>query len=557
MEGYRVWVLALASLLVLGASALVVTSTLGAAGSPSPAASTPVTPAASCILDESNTPLGWVAGATATISYTLTNCEGGHSLVLYSFTAIYSWGGSITILGNRSLGYPPGSTTYTASVLLPATPGSYSIAFTVLYNDTRLMLTLDDQTWTDTVAFTVDSVMSTSGTSASPSAGDVPLTVAFNGDVSGGTSPYAFAWTFGDGTSSTQQSPSHAYTTTGTFSATFTATDVFGQAVSQTLGVTVNPAVKASASASVTSGVAPLTVSFTGSGSSGTPPYAYSWSFGDGGTGSVASPSHTYTGAGTYTAVLTVTDAGGGSASATPLTITVSGAPAALSASSKANVTSGLAPLSVAFTGSASGGVAPYTYSWNFGDGTTSTTQSPDHTFATAGTYSVVLTVKDSTGAQAVAPTLSISVTSAVGALAATASASVTSGTAPLAVTFTGSATGGTAPYTYSWNFGDGTTSTLQSPSHTYTGAGTYTADLTVTDAASHTAQSVVTITVHTGAGTTGGSSHSTPIPGYVWGAIGAVVAVAVVGVVVYLMVRHRGKAVPTAPSVPGGAPHP
>jgi PKD repeat protein len=82
--------------------------------------------------------------------------------------------------------------------------------------------------------------------------------------------------------------------------------------------------------------------------------------------------------------------------------------------------------------------------------------------------------------------------------LTAATTASPTTGNAPLSVAFTGSATGGTAPYSYSWDFGDGSTSTTQNPSHTYSTAGTYTATLTVTDGSSpaKTATSSVTVTV-------------------------------------------------------------
>lgn len=84
--------------------------------------------------------------------------------------------------------------------------------------------------------------------------------------------------------------------------------------------------------------------------------------------------------------------------------------PAPLAASASANPGHGTAPLAVAFTATASGGVPPYTYRWEFGDGGTSTLQNPTHTYASAGTYSAQLTVTDSEG-QAVTRTASVTVT--------------------------------------------------------------------------------------------------------------------------------------------------
>jgi PKD repeat protein len=102
--------------------------------------------------------------------------------------------------------------------------------------------------------------------------------------------------------------------------------------------------------------------------------------------------------------------------------------------------------------------------------------------------------------------------------LSATAGASPTTGNAPLSVSFTGSATGGTAPYTYSWNFGDGSTSTSQNPSHTYSSAGTYKATLTVTDSASpaNTATSSVTVTVSTVGNPLAATASATPTSGQI-----------------------------------------
>ena len=72
----------------------------------------------------------------------------------------------------------------------------------------------------------------------------------------------------------------------------------------------------------------------------------------------------------------------------------------ALSAVATADATSGHPPLTVNFTGSAVGGPAPYTYVWDFGDGSPrSSEQNPSYTYASTGTFAVRLTVQDSTGA--------------------------------------------------------------------------------------------------------------------------------------------------------------
>jgi PKD repeat protein len=171
-----------------------------------------------------------------------------------------------------------------------------------------------------------------------------------------------------------------------------------------------------------------------------------------------------------------------------------------LTATASASPTSGNSPLGVNFTGSATGGASPYSYSWNFGDGSaTSTAQNPSHTYNTAGTYTATLTVTDnSSPAKTAQSTVTVTVSAVGSPLTASASATPTSGQIPLNVAFSGSGTGGTPPYSYSWNFGDGSaTSTAQNPSHTYNTAGTYTATLTVTDSSSpaRTAQSTVTVT--------------------------------------------------------------
>src|SRR5205823_3499957 len=109
----------------------------------------------------------------------------------------------------------------------------------------------------------------------------------------------------------------------------------------------------------------------------------------------------------------------------------------------------------------------------------TSTSATPSHTYATAGTYTVTLTVTDDKGATGtVSRTVTVTLPANV-----SPTASFTSSVSGLAVTVNGSASSdpdGTLA-SYAWTFGDGSTATGATPAaHTYTAGGTYTVSLTV-----------------------------------------------------------------------------
>jgi PKD repeat protein len=310
---------------------------------------------------------------------------------------------------------------------------------------------------------------------AGPQAGDAPLAVGFSSSAAGGVSPYAFAWNFGDGSTSTTQNPSHTYITAGIYTVTLTVTDALSEVASaRTLTVSISPELRVTSAVNANSGRTPLAVTFTGTPAGGMAPYTYAWTFGDGATSGVQNPTYTYTSGGTFNANLTITDANHATSSASTLTIT---AIAALNASAGALPAIGDAPLTTTLNVATSGGQPPYSYSWDLGDGTTSSAATLSHVYATPGSYTASITVSDGSG--------QVSHTSALitvySALAGSGSAAPTSGTGSLQVSFSASATGGLRPYTFAWTFGDGVNAATPNGTHVY-GPGTFHPTLTIRD---------------------------------------------------------------------------
>ncbi len=140
-----------------------------------------------------------------------------------------------------------------------------------------------------------------------------------------------------------------------------------------------------------------------------------------------------------------------------------------------ASPTTGVAPLTVIFTDQ-SNVTGASAWLWEFGDGQTSASRNPVHTYTGAGTYSVRLTVTGTGGTFSTQKDNLITVTPG----SVDFSAAPGAGPAPLAVQFTDQSTLGGAS-AWSWDFGDGATSTLRNPSHTYVTEGVFSVRLTVT----------------------------------------------------------------------------
>jgi gliding motility-associated-like protein len=165
------------------------------------------------------------------------------------------------------------------------------------------------------------------------------------------------------------------------------------------------------------------------------------------------------------------------------------------SANFSASVTEGCSPFKVQFTDLSTG--APSSWLWNFGNGQTSTAQNPLITYTSPGIYSVSLTVKNAGGSDVEQKLNYIIVDTVPQALFI----SKIAGCIPLVDTFTDQSIAGSGTITsWTWNFGDGATSTAQNPVHTYATQGTYTVSLTVQNSKGCRDTLTADTLIHTGA---------------------------------------------------------
>lgn len=230
-----------------------------------------------------------------------------------------------------------------------------------------------------------------------------------------------------------------------------------------------------SANATPQSGSLPLEVNFTatveGIGCSGSPTFL--WNFGDGNTSTLQNPTYTYNSEGKYDWTLTVN--WNGTICEKSGTITVGGCQ--ITCEATVSPTNGNAPLNVSFSASstATGCSSEVTYEWDFGDGSKVAQQNVTHIYTNPGTYTYTLTVKSGDTTCTKSGIITVA-NSGNCTLSCDAVVNPSSGPAPLTVSFVGTESHQNCSGTpaFSWEFGDGETSTEQNPSHTYQNEGTY-----------------------------------------------------------------------------------
>jgi PKD repeat protein/C1A family cysteine protease len=318
---------------------------------------------------------------------------------------------------------------------------------------------------------------------ASPRSGPAPLKVQFTDASSGSIT--SWWWSFGDGTISSDQNPTHTYLREGTYTVSLKIAGSGGtyrKSASRYIIVGGDPVPPvAEFSGSPRSGTAPLDVQFSDLSTGA--PTSWSWDFGDGATSLEQNPLHRYMGAGTYTVTLSVRTAAGSSTKIRDSYITVLDLPPGPPvADFSGSPRSGTVPLNVQFSDLSTG--SPERWEWNFGDGTSNgTSPSPMHSYGTTGTFTVSLTVWNGGGSATMVRVGYITASSippTPGTLRADFSGTPRSGPSPLSVAFTDLSTG--YPMTWYWTFGDGGTSRERNPVYEYSRAGTYSVSLRVSN---------------------------------------------------------------------------
>ena len=280
-----------------------------------------------------------------------------------------------------------------------------------------------------------------------------------------------YIWDFGDGTRATDVNPNHTYTDTGSYTVTLIAANINGcvDTIVKTHYIQIGrPVITVNDLPQI--GCVPLTISPSSAIAVTEPVTNYLWDFGDGTTSSAKNPLHTYSSPGTYTVSLVITTASG--------CMDTLILPEAVRAGTKPKASFTVNPndvcafQAVQFTDNSTGNVDQWL--WQFGDGGTSTSQNPSYQYQDTGYFSVTLIVWSNTCPDTTRLNNIVHIKPPIAAFAFNRDCGN-----KFRIDFRNTSIGATA---WSWDFGDGNSSTEQNPSHVYGATGSYDVTLTVTN---------------------------------------------------------------------------
>lgn len=295
-----------------------------------------------------------------------------------------------------------------------------------------------------------------------------------------------WSWDFGDGNTSVQQSPSHLYSSAGTYTVELEITASDGCSVISSQNVTVyeNPLADYAFNEACEGDVTNFTDASTiGIGTIN----SWSWIFDDGNTSTVQNPTNSYTTLGVYDVDLTVTTTDGCTHTTTqqvgmyPLPVAdFSFGDACLETNFQ------FTDLSTVSTGTVTA------WNWDFGDGATETSQNPLNQYAADGTYNVTLTATtDHNCSDDTTQTITVHPLPVADFSNTTVCVLITMDYTDLSSVTSGTITN------WDWYFGDGSTSTNQNTTNLFTSGGTYSTSLVVTTALGCQDSTAIDVTVY------------------------------------------------------------
>ena len=200
-----------------------------------------------------------------------------------------------------------------------------------------------------------------------------------------------YNWSFGDGSFSNLQNPSHVYANSGVYNVTLVATSNYGCSRNFQNQIVINSNPVVSFTPNSGSGCPPLTIDFTDNSNGG---ISWFWSFGDGYFSTLQNPTHTFQNSGVYLVNLQVTNINGcNSQSVSPAVINVYPEPFAGFAVYPTEIDEDNPQINISNYSNGS-----ISYFWNFGDNTYSNLFEPSHSYSVAGEYNISLIVQNQFG---------------------------------------------------------------------------------------------------------------------------------------------------------------